>query len=74
MLGVGPGKRFHFVSDVGEDAQPSYLDLYNIDHVMSDAATGTCWVAGLTEGHPPVIEAIYFDHKPIVCEVEMERP
>ena len=38
---------------------------------MSDVATGSCWAAGLTMAHPAVIDAIYFDHKPIVCAVEV---
>ena len=65
---AGPGLDFHFVTDVGPDAVPSYSDLVNIDHVVSDALDGGCWIAGL-EGEPPVTEAVYFDHKPVVCEV-----
>lgn len=41
----------------------------NIDHVVSDAFDGECRVAGLTEGFAPVIDAVHFDHKPVVCEV-----
>ena len=67
---VGEGKPFHFISDVGPDAPPSYQDAINIDHVVSDVFDGECWVAGVTEGHPVVIEAVYFDHKPVVCTVE----
>lgn len=67
-----PERPFHFVSDVGESAEGSYAALFNIDHVVSDVATGTCWVAGLTEGHPGVLPAeIYFDHKPVVCDLEI---
>jgi len=63
---------FHFITDVGESADGSYAGLFNIDHVVSDAATGSCWIAGLTQGHPGVLsEDIYFDHKPVVCDVEI---
>jgi len=65
---VGDGLPFRFITDVGPDAVPSYGDLVNIDHVVSDALVGSCRIAGL-EGEPPVIDAVYFDHKPVVCEV-----
>ncbi len=66
---------FHFVSDVGEEAEPTYAALFNIDHVVSDRATGSCWVAGITSGHPYVLGAdVYFDHHPIVCDLEMALP
>ncbi|MBH22985.1 MAG: hypothetical protein CMH57_00730 [Myxococcales bacterium] len=67
---VGEGARFHFVSDVGEDAAPSYAGLFNIDHVMADELEGACWIAGVTSERPPVMEAVFFDHKPVVCVVE----
>ncbi len=62
---------FHFLTDIGPDATPTYASLLNIDHVVGDAATGSCWHAGTTEGHPPVIDAIYFDHQPAVCALEL---
>jgi hypothetical protein len=66
---VGPGRRFDFVSSVGPDAPPSYAGRFNIDHVVSDVLTGACWVAGVTDGHPPVTNITYFDHKPVVCDL-----
>jgi hypothetical protein len=71
---VGDGQRFHFVTDVGEDATPTYAGAFNIDHVVSDAYQGSCWAAGISEGHPAVIEAIYFDHVPIVCTLAGPLP
>jgi len=68
---AGQDKPFRFVSDVGWDAVPTYAGLVNIDHVVSDTFDGTCWAAGVSEGHPPVTDAVYFDHHPIVCNVEM---
>lgn len=70
---VGDDKSFQFVSDVGPQATPSYANLFNIDHVMSDSFDGECWIAGVTEGRDPVLEAIYFDHKPVVCELTERR-
>jgi len=75
FVAADPGDApFHFITDVGEDAPASYQDALSIDHVMGDSAEGSCWVAGLTEGHPAVIDAVYFDHKPIVCPAELPIP
>jgi hypothetical protein len=70
---VGEGKRFHFINDVGRMAAPTYA-IFNIDHVISDGFTGSCVVPGVTEGVPPVTDAVYFDHKPIVCRIGGDRP
>lgn len=64
---VGPGEKFHFVTDVGPDVPATYGGFFNIDHVISDAFTGRCWAPGVTDGHPPLTETAYFDHKPQVC-------
>jgi hypothetical protein len=70
------GKAFHFLTDVGPNALPTYrVSLLsgsvplgvNIDHVVSDRLKGSCWAAGVTPGHPPVGKAGVFDHVPIVC-------
>ena len=66
---VGQGKKFHFITEVGTSAEPTYAGLINIDHVISDHFKGSCWAAGVTAGKPDVIKATYFDHKPIVCTV-----
>ncbi len=69
---VGEGTPFHFVTDVGPDAEPTYGGLANIDHVISDALTGSCWAAGVTDGHEAVTDVVYFDHVPIVCRVTLD--
>ncbi len=71
---AGEGLRFHFVTGVGRRVTPTYATLFNIDHVISDALDGSCWAAGVTEGHAAVIDAVYFDHVPIVCEVAGDLP
>jgi len=71
---VGPGQNFHFISDVGLLAKPTYAGLFNIDHVVSDVFKGSCWSAGVTPGHPDVIQAVYFDHKPLICTVQIPQP
>jgi hypothetical protein len=70
---TGEGKPFHFINDVGRTAAPTYA-IFNIDHIVSDVFEGECEVPGVTEGIPPVLEAVYFDHKPIVCRLWGDRP
>ena len=57
---VGDGSAFHFVTDVGRDAEPSYAGLYNIDHMASDTLQGDCSGGDVTD-------IVAFDHMPIVC-------
>jgi len=66
---VGDDKPFHFITAVGEDSAPTYAGIASIDHVVSDVFQGTCWTAGITEGHPAVTETVSFDHHPIVCNI-----
>lgn len=65
--------RFAFHTEVGMDAEPTYLGVANIDHVVSDAFSGDCWHAGVTDGHPAVTDAVFFDHRPAVCTLS-EKP
>lgn len=69
---TGNGNPFHFVTAVGAEAPPTYAGLFDIDHVISDAFSGSCFVAGLSEGHAAVTETVYFDHKPHVCRLHAE--
>lgn len=68
---VGEDRAFHHLTAVGPDAPPTYASgLASVDHIASDrlAGVGDCVVPGLTEGIPAVLEATYFDHKPVICE------
>jgi hypothetical protein len=69
---VGPGRDFAFVNEVGVDATPTYAGFFNIDHVVTDAGTGSCWAAGVTPGHPEVAEFLHFDHTPVVCDLVLD--
>ena len=66
---VGGDAPFQWISDVGPEAAPTYQGLANIDHVVADQHEGSCWAAGVSDGHPAVLDAIYFDHVPVVCAV-----
>lgn len=66
---VGDGKPFYFLSDVGPDALPTYAGFVNIDHVVTDVLQGACWSAGVTPGHEAVMDSVFFDHHPQVCEL-----
>jgi len=71
---VGDDKAFAFVTDVGFDATPTYAGFFNIDHVITNAGTGTCWTAGVTPGHRDVADFAHFDHHPAVCDVTLALP
>ena len=71
---VGDGKTFSFISEVGPDAPGAYLGTFDIDHVVSDRFTGSCWYAGVDTGRAAVYDGVYFDHVPVVCEVSQESP
>lgn len=70
---AGPRKPFHFITPMGPDVPASYGGLFNIDHEISDALEGTCWIAGVTENHPDVNDFVYFDHKPHVCALTLPQ-
>jgi len=57
---VGPGLPLGWVTEVGEAVPPTYAGLFNIDHVASDAFTGSCT-------HDTVLDTVYFDHLPARC-------
>lgn len=74
---VGGSNDFQWISDIGAGAEPTYAsgDFFdglglNIDHVASDHFVGSCRVPGVTDGYAAVLDFEYFDHKPIVCELE----
>lgn len=62
--------QLHFISPVGEDVEPSYGGVVNIDHVLSDVFVGGCETPGVSEGLPSVLDTVYFDHHPVRCEVQ----
>lgn len=68
---VGPDRDFWFISEAGPMATPTYNGLFNIDHVISDHFMGRaeCIVPGITPGEDPVLNSVYFDHRPIICTV-----
>lgn len=66
---TGEGRRFHFVTDVGRGALPTYAGLFTIDHVLSDTLDGCCFHPGITPGTQPPTDMRYFDHRPAVCDV-----
>ena len=71
---VGDDNPFQYISYFGPDAPRTYLGLWTIDYVVSDTFDGSCQVPGVTPGVPDVIDAVYFDHKPVVCELEGVSP
>ena len=66
---VGEGRRFQYISASDLEGPPSQVGLFHLDHVVSDVVTGSCVVAGVSEGVPAVMDALYWDHSPVVCDV-----
>lgn len=66
---VGGDKPFHYLSSDSALGTATHVTTMRLDHVVSDRLEGSCVVAGMTEGVPPVMETSYFDHRPVVCEV-----
>ena len=71
---VGGNQPFQWVSDdtptfIAEIPGLPISSPLAIDHVISDAFTGSCYVPGSSEGHPPVYSNVYFDHRPQVCDI-----
>jgi hypothetical protein len=66
---VGKGKRFHFLSKVGDNAPRAYQGFADIDHVVSDVFHGTCRYPGVDAGSERVFDGVYFDHAPVVCTI-----
>ncbi len=71
---VGDGRAFAWLTEVGSDAPGSYGGLADIDHMASDVLTGSCWIPGVTDGHPDVQAATYYDHHPVVCDLVEPLP
>ena len=70
---VGPGKAFHFITETDPDSDATYAGYVRIDHVVSDVWDGSCWHAGITDGHPAVTPAVSFDHHPAVCDITAKK-
>lgn len=67
---VGEGKAFHYVSPSDPDGPATYQGGLRIDHIASDVLlTEDCFVAGSTPGVAPVTDAVYWDHRPVACDV-----
>ncbi|MCA9616445.1 MAG: hypothetical protein KC586_26995, partial [Myxococcales bacterium] len=66
---IGAADGFRFLSEVAEGAPPTYLNAI-IDHVIVDDATGRCFAAGITPGTEAPTEMVYFDHRPLVCDLD----
>jgi len=61
------GEGVDFVTELGPEATASYSGVASIDHVLSDALVGECFVGGVTASRPTLAHAEFFDHRPVVC-------
>ena len=60
---------FRFVTETGPNATPTYLGIFNIDHVIADELVGSCFAPGTEGGGDAVSSITYFDHAPVVCDL-----
>jgi hypothetical protein len=65
---VGPDRAFRHLSPTERFGPATYANALRIDHIASDMLTGDCVIPGSTEGEPPVMDAVYWDHRPVVCD------
>lgn len=70
---VGEGHPFHWITPDDADTPGTYGGLFTIDHVVSDAAVGTC-AAPPRDGDGAVMPWTFFDHRPWRCELTLEDP
>lgn len=71
---VGPGKPFDYLSSGDASGPMTHPGTFSrLDHVISDTMTGSCVVLGITDGTvAPLSEtSTYFDHRPVLCTVNM---
>jgi hypothetical protein len=66
---IGDDHPFQWHSPIDPSGPRSYALGVSIDHVASDGLTGACVIPGSSPGVAPVWDRIYWDHRPIVCEL-----
>ncbi|HHO52922.1 MAG TPA: hypothetical protein ENK18_19115 [Deltaproteobacteria bacterium] len=67
---VGVDHPFDWVTEVGPDAPLTYQGVATIDHIASNTWIGDCTHPGTPGDDPPVLEASYFDHRPVICTLQ----
>lgn len=60
---------FRLLTGASRWDSPSYL-AFDIDHVLTDRLEGNCRSIGGDPEDPVVTNLAYFDHRPVVCELE----
>ena len=68
---VGDDLGFHYISSENADGPPTIATFLHIDHVVSDLVHGECVVVGHSKDVPPVMDTTYWDHRPVLCTVEL---
>jgi hypothetical protein len=68
---VGAGRSFSWLSPTDIDGPRSYAGGVSIDHVVGDRWEGDCVIPGSSEGVPAVWDRVYWDHRPVVCDLRL---
>jgi len=68
---VGEGKPFGYLSARDEEGPPTHVTGLRIDQVIADGLTGDCEVIGSGGAPGPLLDAVYWDHAPVLCEAAL---
>lgn len=68
---TGEGLPFGYLSSSDEDGPATHVTGLRIDQVISDGLTGDCQVVGEGGAPGPLLDAVYWDHAPVLCQVTL---
>jgi hypothetical protein len=68
---VGEGAPFDYLSSSDGDGPATHVTGLRIDQVVTDGLTGDCEVVGDPGGADELLDAVYWDHAPVLCDVTL---
>ncbi len=68
---VGEGLPFGYLSSSGDEGPATHVTGLRIDQVISDGLSGECEVVGTGGAPGPLLDAVYWDHTPVLCQVTL---
>ena len=68
---VGEGRPFDYLSARDEDGPATHVTGLRIDHVIAEGLTGDCEVIGEGGAPGPLLDAVYWDHAPVLCDATL---
>ncbi|MDP7110906.1 MAG: hypothetical protein QGH45_03025 [Myxococcota bacterium] len=68
---VGGDEPFGYLSSSADGGQPTHVTGLRIDQVVSDGLTGECEAVGVPGEADELLDAVYWDHAPLLCDVTL---